>query len=433
MTIFYNISPKRTKYEELVSSRSTFESLQNERNCDVAIIGGGFTGLSAAYNLAKADINTILIDAGKFGDAASGRNGGQIGVGHRRWVGDLEKIYGCDVTKNLLNLWHEAKTYFQQLLDNGDYNKGHISSIHKASLINSYRENINDMERYGYNSLRFLQKKELYEKLGSRRYKAGIYDSDTGHVNPLKAVIKLVKLAQDAGAHLFENTLANNIEKKQNLFHITTKTGIIKASKILIASNGYNSADISGLGGVFCQLRKYIFPIYSYIAATIALKDEFKVLPGNESVDDSRFAVRYFRKEADNSLIFGGAETYYGAPLSRIRAKVYRQIIEVYPQLKKIKLTHGWGGIVAITRQRMPYVKELYPGVTYCGGYSGHGLCLAPFLGKLYADAIISTEKTKDKFAVFKDLKSEQFLGGRYMTIPALFLALSWYAFLDKF
>lgn len=433
MTIFYNISPKKTKYEELVGVRQIFEPLRGEHNCDIAIIGGGFTGLSAAYNLAKADINTILIDAGKFGDAASGRNGGQIGVGHRRWVSDLEKIYGYDTTKNLLSLWYEAKTYFHQLLDKDDYNKGHISAIHKPSLINSYRENINDMERYGYNSLRFLQKKELYEKLGSRRYKAGVYDSDTGHVNPLKAVLKLVKLAQDAGAHLFENTSAINIEKNANLFYIKTTTGTIKASKILIATNGYNIADISGLGGVFDQLKKYIFPIYSYIAATIALKDEFRVLPDNESVDDSRFAVRYFRKEKDGSLIFGGAETYYGAPLSRIRAKVYKQIIEVYPQLKRIKLTHGWGGVVAITRQRMPYVKELYPGVTYCGGYSGHGLCLAPFLGKLYADTILFNEQTKNKFTQFKDLKSEQFLGGRYMTIPALFLALSWYAFLDKF
>lgn len=432
MTIFYNISPNKTKYEDLINIRPTYAALKDDVNCEVAIIGGGFTGLSAAYNLAKNNIKTILIDSGKFGDGASGRNGGQIGTGHRCWVNELEKLYGKDFTATLLNLWFEAKSYLNNLLEDKNYYQGHISAIHKKNLINSYKQNIEDMQRYGYDSLSFLSKTEICEKLGSTKYKAGVYDSETGHINPLKLVIQLSKLAKTVGAELFENTIALSIAKKADDFIIQTKTGVIKANKILLATNGYNIGQLEGLNNIFKPLKNYVFPIYSYIAATAPLEENLAILPNNESVDDSRFAVRYFRKEQDNSLVFGGAETYIGAPLLNIRKKVYKQIIEIYPQLKRTKLTHGWGGIVAITRQRMPYVKELYPNITYCGGYSGHGVCLAPFLGKLYADSIINKEQAKQKFKIFKNLKQLAFLGGNYATIPALFLALNWYAFLDK-
>lgn len=432
MTIFYNISPNKTKYEDLLTARIGCTAIEGEHVCDVAIIGGGFTGLSAAYNLAKNNINTILIENGKFGDGASGRNGGQIGAGHRCWISDLEKLYGFENTKNLFNLWNEAKLYLDNILENQPYNKGHISAIHKTNLVNSYKQNIEDMARYGYANLKFLAREEVAEQLGSRKYKAGVYDSATGHINPLNIVFKLTNLAKEAGANLFENSPALRIEKTGDFFIIKTPKAIIKASKILLATNGYNIGQIAGLEGKFNIFKKYVFPIYSYIASTVALEEELGILPYNASVDDSRFAVRYFRKELDNSLIFGGAETYIGTPLSRIRNIVYKQIIEVYPQLKKIKLTHGWGGIVAITRSRMPYISEVYPNITYCGGYSGHGLCLAPFLGKLYAETIINKEQMKNKFAIFKNLKKEQFWGGSYSIIPALFLALNWYAFLDK-
>lgn len=437
MAVFYTSYVRRTKYEDLITTRHKFDQLQSDIRSDVAIIGGGFTGLSAAYNLAQNGVSTILLEGGTIGDGASGRNGGQIGVGHRSWVSELEHLYGKTFTQDIMSLWLDARRHLNDLLclcDMPAHLQGHISAIHRYSKRREYRDNIDDMARYGYEGLMYLNKSQICDRLGSKRYYGGVYDSNTGHINPLQLVVNLAKVASNAGANLYENSPVIRIEKKPYHFIIETDKVKITADKVLIASNGYSIGKIKSdsLSAEIKKITQHIFPIYSYIAATEPLPLDTDILPNNESVDDSRFAVRYFRKERDNSLIFGGAETYYGTPLCRIREIIHKQIIEVYPQLGKVNLTHGWGGIVAITRKRMPYIQELHPGLVYCGGYSGHGVCLAPYIGKLYADMLINPDEQKQKIKCFKSLKNLPFWGGRYLSVPALFLALNWYALKDK-
>ena len=170
-------------------------------------------------------------------------------------------------------------------------------------------------------------------------------------------------------------------------------------------------------------------PIGSFIGATVPLGDDSPVLPGGESASDSRFVVRYFRKSPDGRLLFGGREIYAVDDPKDIAIHIRRQIAEIYPALKDVEITHAWGGYVGITLPRKPFVREVMPNVISAGGYSGHGVMLSNFTGKLYAEAVAGN---RDRLKLIEDLKIPPFPGGRRFRAPLLFLALNWYALRDR-
>ncbi|RYE82686.1 MAG: FAD-binding oxidoreductase, partial [Hyphomicrobiales bacterium] len=172
-----------------------------------------------------------------------------------------------------------------------------------------------------------------------------------------------------------------------------------------------------------------IMPIRSFIGATAPLAEPGRVLPGNEAVDDSRFVVRYFRKSRDGRLLFGGREAYTSAA-SDISVHIRRQIAEIYPHLKGVEITHSWGGSVGITLPRMPFVRTVEPGITAIGGFSGHGVMLSNFTGRLYAERVAGNE---DRLAALEALDIPAFPGGTALRQPLLFLAMTWFSLRDRF
>ena len=203
---------------------------------------------------------------------------------------------------------------------------------------------------------------------------------------------------------------------------MTTPTGTITADKGLIAVNAYGG-DLEPVSAA------HVMPIGSFIGATVPLGADSPVLPGGESVDDSRFVVRYFRKSRDGRLLFGGREIYAVKDPKDIHIHIRRQIAEIYPALKDVEITHGWGGFVGITVPRQPFVREVMPNVISAGGYSGHGVMLSNFVGKLYAETVAGN---RDRLKLFEDLKIPAFPGGRRFRAPLLFLALNWFALRDR-
>ncbi|WP_409361618.1 NAD(P)/FAD-dependent oxidoreductase [Bartonella heixiaziensis] len=421
------ISPGISWYEDTLEERPSYPFLDEQIQCDVVIVGGGFTGLSAAYHLAKAGVRVVLFEASRFGDGASGRNGGQLGTGHRQWIETLEKQYGFERSKVLFDLAEEAKRdvlSWDALSDCSlDFMAGQFSVIHKERKISAYQRHVEAMQRYGYKGLTFMDKAATAERLGSSFYYGGIYDADTGHINPLKLVVWLARKAKNAGAKLYEKTQAMAVERNGSYCVVRTERGNAKAEHVLLATNAYQL-------GLQRFVEKKIVSLRSYIGATEPLPKQCSILGGGESVDDSRFMVRYFRKSIDNRLLFGGVESYDNQHPTNLDERIRRQIAEIYPQLRSINLTHCWGATVAITVERMPYVRQLMPGITYCGGYSGHGVMLAPFIGKLYAEWL--TGKL-ERFAYFQDLKISPFLGGRVFRHPLVFLAMHWFSLMDRF
>ncbi|MCZ2328911.1 NAD(P)/FAD-dependent oxidoreductase [Bartonella sp. F02] len=421
------ISPGISWYEDTLKDRPFYPFVDDQIQCDVVIVGGGFTGLSAAYHLAKSGVSVVLFEASRFGDGASGRNGGQLGTGHRQWVETLEKQYGFERSKVLFDLAEEAKKDILSLCAmpecDVDFMAGQMSVFHKKREITAYQRHVEMMQRYGYLGLTFMDKVEVTERLGSSFYHGGIYDTDTGHINPLKLVVWLAKKAKEVGAKLYEKTPVTAIKRNNHQYIVTTERCNITTENILLATNAYNL-------GLRSFVEKNIVSIRSYIGATEPLPTNSSILPGGEAVDDSRFMVRYFRKSIDNRLLFGGVESYDNQHPVNLDARIRRQIVEIYPHLQGINLTHHWGATVAITVERMPYIRQLKPGIMYCGGYSGHGVMLAPFVGKLYAEWFSGK---RERFKYFQDLKISSFPGGKILRFPLIFLAMNWFSLLDHF
>ncbi|MFE0017456.1 NAD(P)/FAD-dependent oxidoreductase [Mesorhizobium sp. NPDC059054] len=421
------VSPGRSWYEDSAGPRPEYPSLDGDRQADVVIIGGGFTGLSAAVHLAKAGSNVVLIESHRFGDGASGRNGGQMGTGQRAWAEEMESEYGFTRAKALFDLAEEAKAHLLEFSSaNGieiDYMPGQLSVAHKQRYVDDYKAHAEIMAtRFDYPHIKFMDARETGERLGSTLYYGGSRDTGTGHIHPLKLVIGTARVAAAAGANIFEKTPATGISAQGGKVKVTTARGTITADKCLVAANAYG-------GNLEPVSASHIMPIGSFIGATVPLGDELKVLPGGESVDDSRFVVRYFRKSKDNRLLFGGREVYAVNDPKDIHIHIRKQIAEIYPALKDIEITHGWGGYVGITVPRKPFVREVMPNVISVGGYSGHGVMLSNFFGKLYAETVAGN---RDRLKLIEDLKIPPFPGGRRFRAPLLFLALNWFALRDR-
>ncbi|MEI1252128.1 NAD(P)/FAD-dependent oxidoreductase [Rhizobium aouanii] len=422
------IAPGLSWYQATVGERPTYPALDGSRTCDVAIVGGGYTGLQAAYNLAKSGVSVVLIDACRFGDGASGRNGGQLGTGQRWWPEELEEKIGYERSKALFDLAEAAKRHLIDFAREHqieiDYVPGQLNVAHKASYKRDYYENAEIAAlRYGYPHLSFMDEEETQERLGSKRFHCGVRDVGTGHIHPLKLLVGLARVAANAGAEIFEMTTATAIRQSGGKVTIETERGTITAERALIACDGH----IDGLEPVTAS---HVMPIRSFIGATAPLDGHPDVLPGGEAVADSRFVVRYFRKFGDGRLLFGGREAYTSDNPRDISLHIRRQIAEIYPDLKDIEITHAWGGNVGITMPRQLFVREVMPGVISIGGYSGHGVMLSNYCGKLYAETVLGKSRDLD---LFTSLDIPAFPGGARMRAPLLFLALSWFALRDKF
>jgi gamma-glutamylputrescine oxidase len=421
------ISPGHSWYEATLGERQEYPSLDGDARADVVIIGGGFTGLSAAAHLASAGVDVVLIEAHRVGDGASGRNGGQLGTGQRTWAEELEAELGFSRAKALFDLAEEAKAHLLEFAATNhieiDYMPGQISVVHKKRYLDAYRAHADIMrDRYGYPHISYMDERETAERLGSKRYFGGTRDAGTGHIHPLKLVIGTARVAAAAGARLFEHTRATAIHHEAGKVQVVTPHGTITAEKCLVATDAYG-------GNLEPTSAAHLLPIGSFIGATVPLGPDSPVLPGGESVDDSRFVVRYFRKSMDGRLLFGGREVYSKSSPKEISAQIRRQIAEVYPYLRDVEITHAWGGYVGITMPRRPFVREVMPNVIAAGGYSGHGVMLANFMGRLYAEAVAGN---RDRLKLFEELKIPPFPGGTRFRHALLFLALNWYALRDR-
>ncbi len=422
------IAPGLSWYQATVGERPDYPALDGPKQVDVAIIGGGYTGLQAACNLAENGVSVALIEAHRFGDGASGRNGGQFGTGQRSFPDEMEQEIGFEQSKLLFDIAEDAKNYVRDFASSRgidmEYLPGQLYVAHKAGYEDDYRRSVDAMNnRYGYPHISYMERGEARKRVGSTHYFGGTRDTGTGHIHPLKLLVGLAKAAKDAGAQIYEMTPAKSIRQVGGKSIIETPFGTITAPRVLIATNAY-------IGNLEPVTAAHIMPIRSFIGATAPLDAYPDIIPGKEAVADSRFVVRYFRKTADNRLLFGGREAYTADAPRDISSHIRRQIAEIYPELKAVEITHSWGGSVGITLPRTVFVREVMPGVTSIGGYSGHGVMLSNYCGKLYADLVLGK---KDMLAPFARLKVPAFPGGTSLRAPLLFLALSWFALRDRF
>ncbi|MDA7427105.1 FAD-binding oxidoreductase [Primorskyibacter aestuariivivens] len=401
-----------------------FAPLRGEVQADVCILGAGYTGLSAALELARAGRRVVVLEAHRVGFGASGRNGGQLGSGQRVDQQALEKMLGRADAAKYWQMGEEAKALVKRLIAEHEidcYLRPGVawtgSSDTEVAELYEYAGFLRD--RYGYDAMERLNAEACHTLCPSPDYKGGVIDWDAAHLHPLRYVLGLARAARDAGAVIHENSHVHRVTPGL----VQTDRGRIRADHIILAGNGY-------LGGLNRKVSARVMPINNFIAATEPLgARKAEVLTRDVAVADSRFVVNYFRLSHDGRLLFGGGETYgYRFP-SDIAAKVRGPMLEIFPHLKDVKIDYAWGGTLAITMKRLPYLARVGTGILSASGYSGHGVGTATHAGWLMARAVMGEQ---DGFDAMAALPVPAFPGGGMFRTPLLTLAMSWYALRDR-
>jgi len=417
----------RSWYAETAQTLPPFAPLDGETRVHVCIVGGGFTGLSAALHLAELGVEVLLVEAHRAGFGASGRNGGQLGSGQRVNQLGLEKMLGADAARTLWDMGADAKALVRRLIAEHDI-ACHLKD--GIALAGSTQAQVDDLHRYAdhlataydYAPVEALDAKSFAALCPSPDYTGGMLDMGAGHLHPLALCFGLAQAAVAAGARICEDTHVKSIARGDPAILMTDK-GRIVADHVILAANGY-------LGGLDAQVASRVMPINNFVVATERLGERAaEVLTRDIAVSDSRFVVNYFRLSHDKRLLFGGGESYgYRFP-SDIAAKVRKPMMQIFPSLRDVAITHAWGGTLAITMKRMPYLTRLAPNVLSASGYSGHGVGNAVQAGALMAQAV---RGQADGFDTMSAIPSVPFPGGVRLRNPLLALAMSWYALRDR-
>ena len=370
---------------------------------DVAVIGAGFTGLSAARTLAKKGVRVVVLESETIGWGASSRNGGMVLTGLKLGVNKLISMYGREKTQQMYAASLASIDCVEQIVreEKVDCNLarcGHLEVACKQAHFDDYARQVDVIEREFRHKLRIVPRSELHGEIGSNIYYGGMVDEASAGVNPSRYVAGLGAAAMRAGACVFEGTRVEKIERAAHQgtagWKLSTSRGPLWAKDVFVGTSGYTSATTPGL-------QKKIIPIGSYIITTEVLSAALaqELSPRNRMIYDSKNYLYYYRLTPDNRMLFGGRAAFFPESGDRIRksAEILRRgMIEVYPQLRDSKVEFVWGGTLDFAFDIMPHAGEM-DGLQYAVGYAGHGVAMATYQGHLMARKIAG-EKPENPF-----------------------------------
>ncbi len=369
---------------------------------DVAIIGGGYTGLSAALTLAKRGIKIAVLEAETIGWGASSRNGGMVLTGLKLPMQTVFKKYGRDIARQLFRCSLDSIDAVEQIvneenIDCGFARYGHLLTANKPKHYEALQEEVEFMEKEFKHKVKLVSPDEQCTEIGSDIYYGALLDEISGGLNPAQYVTGLAKAAEKAGATLHARARVIRLGRGERRFVVETERGTLSAESVLVGTSGYT-------GNVIKKLQKKVIPIGSFIIATERLSDELanELSPKNRMIFDYKHYLNYFRLW-DNRMIFGGRAAFFPetANTTQQSAEILQgEMIQVYPQLKDAKVEYVWGGTLDFAFDQMTHVGET-EGVYYSLGYAGHGVAMATYLGRTVAEAMIKGNIKEHPFASF--------------------------------
>jgi glycine/D-amino acid oxidase-like deaminating enzyme len=369
---------------------------------DVAIIGGGYTGLSAARTLAKNGVRTAVLEANTIGWGASSRNGGMVLTGLKAGMKTVLKKYGHEIARQLFQSSLNAINTVEQIvkeenIDCGFARYGHLLVTNKPKHFDALQNEIEFMQKEFNHKVSLISRDEQHAEVGSAIYHGALLDEHSGGLNPAQYVAGLAGAAEKAGATLHAQARVHRIEHSGVRFVLETERGPLSAESVLVATSGYT-------GNVTKNLQKKVIPIGSFIIATEKLSDDLvkELIPKGRMIFDYKHYLNYFRLW-DNRMIFGGRAAFFPETSNTIQRSaeiLRREMIQVYPQLKDARIEYVWGGTLDFAFDMMTHVGELN-GMYYSLGYAGHGVAMATYLGKTVAEAMLNGNIRQHPFASF--------------------------------
>jgi glycine/D-amino acid oxidase-like deaminating enzyme len=361
---------------------------------DVAVVGSGVTGLSAARALAKRGVGVAVLEAETLGWGASSRNGGMVLTGMKLSVPTLISRYGRDKVQrmyaaSLASIDCVEQIVCEEKIDCDFSRCGHLEVACKQAHFDSYAESAALIAHEFNHQLRVVPKSELRSEIGSDIYCGGLADEASAGLNPARYVAGLAIAVRRAGAATFDHTRVESVERENSngghKFRVRTSKGSLLAREVLLASGAYTS-------NATPSLRKKIIPIGSYIIATEVLAEDVacELSPKNRMIYDSKHFLYYYRLTPDRRMLFGGRAAFFPETEHTVRqsAEILRRgMISVYPQLRDTKVEFVWGGTLDFAFDVMPHAGR-FDSMYYSVGYAGHGVAIGTYLGTKTAGLI---------------------------------------------
>ncbi|KAA0694173.1 FAD-binding oxidoreductase [Halopseudomonas laoshanensis] len=392
---------------------------------DVCIVGGGYTGVNTAIELAERGLSVVLLEASQIGWGASGRNGGQLirGVGHG--LEQFTNVIGEQGVRELKLMGLEAVQLVKRRVEKHDIacdlTWGYADLANKPRHLDTFRAEMQELRELGYGAeMRILEAAEVHQVVSSDFYAGAMTDMGSGHLHPLNLLLGEAVVAQQLGVRLFEQSQVTGIEYGPRV-RVHTASGTVSAGQLVLACNAY-------LRDLQPQLSGKVLPAGSYVIATEPLGEERAraLIPQNMAMCDQRVALDYYRLSADHRLVFGGACHYSGRDPADIAAYMRPKMLRVFPQLAEVKIDYQWGGMIGIGANRLPQIGKLpeQANVFYAQAYAGHGINATHLAAKLLGAAI--SGQASSGFELFDRVPHMTFPGGKHLRAPLLAMGMMW-------
>jgi gamma-glutamylputrescine oxidase len=426
----------RNNYYAATAARTQrWPALVGDASCDVAVVGGGLAGLSAAIELRARGFDVVLLEAREVGFGASGRNGGQAIHGLACDQDVIEAQLGLSEAKRVWAMSIEALALLRSRIEQHgidcDWQPGYLGLAVGERKGRELAEWADRIEREYGHPVERIAAGDIGRWIASPRFHSGIHDPQSGHLHPLKYTLGLAAAAAQAGVRLHENTTVTALLPGAAGQPATLRTshGTVRAGQVLLAGNVYLHALVPSLAPT---LAPRVMPVGTYIACSEVLDAAVfeRLIPSRAAVCDTNFVLDYFRPTADRRMLYGGRVSYSTSTPADLTEGLRQRMARTFPQLAQARIEYAWGGFVDISMNRAPDFGRLpaAPNVYYLQGFSGHGLALTGLAGLLVAEAMSGDAR---RFDVFARLKHRAFPGGALLRTPALVLGMAWYRLRD--
>jgi gamma-glutamylputrescine oxidase len=406
-----------------------FPVLEGAVDCDVCVIGAGYTGLSSALFLAEAGYSVTVLEAAKVGFGASGRNGGQLVNSYSRDVDVIEERYGDKTAEILGSMIFEGADIIRQRIQHYDiqcdYRPGGIFAAMNKKQLKGLAEQKKSWERYGNKNLKMLDAADIKREVGSNAYVGGLLDMQGGHIHPLNLALGEASAIIGLGGKIYEQSAAVEITYGEPIT-VRTAKGVVKAKYLLIAGNAYLPQGLDN------RVTSKSMPCGSQIVVTEPLPEKVarSLITNNYCVEDCNYLLDYYRLTRDNRLLYGGGVVYGAREPDDIEQLIRPKILKTFPQLKDVKIDYRWTGNFLLTMSRMPQFGRIEKNAYYMQGYSGHGVTCSHLAGKLISDMI---RGDAERFDAFASLPHMPMIGGRTFSAPLTALGAVYYSLRDRF